>query len=158
MAELRKRLDVYVKADFRDYVGDESERTGRPMNAITDDLLETAIALRRGEIVEQQSLPVISEIVYTALRRHKAELRNELREDMRAEIVDAIKDAINKSTNRTVALVIRTVRDASTIRRLVYTLIAKAYSPDFAKRAYEDAREKAGQELSPRSSREENSV
>jgi hypothetical protein len=155
MAESRKRLDVYVRSDLRDYITEQSEHTNKPMNAITDELLEFAIAYKRGEVIEQQALPVITDIVHTALRRHRAELRADLREDMRAEIVEPIKETIRKSTDRVVALVLRTVRDASTIRRLVFTIIAKAYSPEFAKKAYEDARAKAGQELSHRSTSKE---
>jgi hypothetical protein len=154
MAEQRKRLDMTIRADLRDFVEEESQRTGRPMNFVVDELLEMAVAHRRGEIIEQQSLPVISEIVYTALRKQKAELRAELREDMRAEVVDLLREAIRKATDRVVALVIRTARDAAIIRRLVYVIIAKAYTPEFAKKMYEDAREKAGQELSPRSNKE----
>lgn len=153
--EQRKRLDMTIRADLRDFVEKESQQTGKPMNIIVDELLEIAVAYKRGEIIEQQSLPVISEIVYTALRKHRAELRAELREDLQAEVVDVLREVIRKSTDRVIALVIRTVRDAATIRRLVYTLIAKAYTPEFAKKAYEDAREKAGQELSPRPKREE---
>jgi hypothetical protein len=150
MAEQRKRLDMTIRADLRDYVEEEHIRTGRPMNYIVDDLLEFAIAHRRGEIIEQQSLPVIRDIVESALRRTKAELRAELREDMRLEILEALKEIIRKSTDRVIALVLRAVRDAAIIRRLVYTIIAKAYSPEFAQHAYEDAREKAGKELRPK--------
>lgn len=155
MAESRRRLDMTIRADLHDFVREEAEKTGKPMNIIVDGLLAEAIALRRGEIVEQQSLPVISEIVYTALRRHRAELRAELREDMRIEVTDALRETISKATDRVIRLLIRTVRDAATIRRLVYTIIAKAYTPEFAKRVYEEARERAGQELSPRSTRQQ---
>jgi hypothetical protein len=155
MAEQRKRLDVYVKADLRDFVYEESERTGKPLNATTDELLEVAIAFKRGEIIEQQSLPVISDIVYTALRRHRAELRAELKEDMHMEVVDVLRETIRKATDRVVKLNIRTLRDTIVIRRLVYTIIAKAYGKEFARSIFEDARDKAGQELAPNSRKEE---
>jgi hypothetical protein len=151
MAEQRKRLDMTIRADLRDFVEEESQRTGRQMNFVVDELLEMAIAQRRGEVIEQQSLPVIRAIVDSALWRTKEELRAEIREDMHLKIVDALR----KATDRVVALVIRTVRDTATIRRLLYTFISKSHSPDFAKRAYDDAREKAGQELAPRPKKEE---
>jgi hypothetical protein len=81
MAVLRKRLDVYIKAELRSYIAEEAEKTGRPMNAITDELLTFAIAYKRGEAMERQALPMISEVISTALRRHRAELRAELHED-----------------------------------------------------------------------------
>lgn len=155
MAEQRKRLDMTIRSDLRDFVEEESLRTRKPMNFIVDELLEIAVAQRRGEVIEQQSLPVIRDIVESALRRTKAELRAELREDIRLEIINELREIVRKATDRVVALVIRTVRDAATIRRLVYTIMAKAYTPEFAKKAYEDAREKAGQELSPRPKKEE---
>jgi hypothetical protein len=136
MAEPRKRLDMTIRADLRDFIEGESMRTGRPMNAIVDELLEFSVAHRRGEIIEQQSLPVIRDIVESALRRTKAELRAELREDLRLEVVDVLREVIRKATDRVVALVLRAVRDAAIIRRLVYTIIAKAYTPEFAQQAY----------------------
>jgi hypothetical protein len=148
MAEQRKQLDMTIRADLRDFVEEEHIRTGKPTNSIVDELLEFAIAHRRGEITEQQSL---HDIVESALSRTKAELRAELREDMRQEIVEALQEVIRQSTDRMIALLVRAVRDVAIIRRLVYTIIAKAYTPEFARQIYEDAREKAGKELRPKS-------
>jgi hypothetical protein len=150
MAEQRKRLDMTIRADLRDFVEGEATRTGQPIDYVVDELLEFAITHRRSELIEQQSLPVIRDIVESALRRTKAELRAELREDMRLEILEALKVAIRKSTDGVIALVLRAMRDAAIIRRLVYTIIAKAYTPDFARQIYEDAREKASKELYPK--------
>jgi hypothetical protein len=138
MATLRKRLDVYIKAELRNYIAEESERTGHPMNAITDELLTFAIAYKRGKMIEQQALPMISEV----LRRHKAELRAELREDL----VDTLREATCKSTERIITLVTRTIRDASTTKRLIYAFIARTCSPEFARETYEDVREQVGLE------------
>lgn len=157
MAEARKRLDMTIRADLHDFVRDTSAHTGRPMNFVVDELLEIAIAHKRGEIVEQQSLPVIRDIVETSLRRHRAELRAELREDMRIEVTDTLKEAIRKATDRVIALMIRAVRDAAIIRRLVYVIISKAYTPEFAQKAYENARENAGKELASRTTASEKS-
>lgn len=142
MATLRKRLDVYIKAELRSYVTEESERTGRPMNAITDELLTFAIAYKRGEVIEQQALPMIREVISTALHKHRAELRAELHEDL----VDTLREATHKSTERLVASVTRTIRDVSTTKRLVYALMARTCSPEFARETYEAAREKVGPE------------
>ena len=45
---------------------------------------------------------------------------------------------------------VRAVRDGSINRRLLFTLLAKAYGASFAQDAYNDAKEKAGQELTSR--------
>lgn len=60
---LKKRLDVAISTDLRDFIAEEAERTGKPMNTVTDELLSHAVAYRRGEVIEQQSLPIIREIV-----------------------------------------------------------------------------------------------
>lgn len=154
MAELRKRLDVQVRAEYRDYIYAESDRTGRNLNAIADELLGIALAFKNGEIVEQQSLPVIREIVQTELRRTKAELRIEIREDMNLQIVHPLNEAIGKGINRVASLVSRALRDTGTIRRLVYTVLARAYGPEFAEDTFMDAREKASRELAPKPKQE----
>ncbi|QBD82446.1 hypothetical protein EPA93_43315 [Ktedonosporobacter rubrisoli] len=151
----RKRLDVYVKSELRDFISEESERSGRPMNAIVEEILTQALAKSRGELIEQQSLPVIRELLFSALRKHKVELRQELREDLRMEVVDVVKEGLRRSTDRLAALLVRSVRDSAMIRRLMYTLLAKSVSVEFAQKAYKDAQEKAGQELSS-SKRNEN--
>jgi hypothetical protein len=57
---MKKRLDVQIRAENYDYIKEESNRRETPMNVITDELLTHAIALQRGQTIEQQSLPVIS--------------------------------------------------------------------------------------------------
>jgi hypothetical protein len=151
---LRKRLDVQIDAERFDYIKSESDRTGKAMNVISDELLSIGIALKRGEIIEQQSLPVIREIVDTALRKHLAAQRTAIQEDMSLEFTNEIKAISRNSDNRLAALIVRTLRDANIARRLMYTLLAKAYGADFAMKAYEDASEKAGRDISNRKGNE----
>jgi gamma-glutamylcysteine synthetase len=108
------------------------------------------IAIHHGEIVEQQSLPVISELIETKLRKATAQLRADLREDMQLEIIEQIKTITRNSDNRLAGLIVRAVRDSGIIRRLLYALVAKTHGAAFATEAYESAREKAGQELASR--------
>jgi hypothetical protein len=151
---MRKRLDVLVDADHYEYVKDQSEQTGIPMNVIADELLSIGIAVKRGEVIEQQSLPVIREIVSTELRKQLAQHRSNLREDITLEVVNELKEVAHKGDNRLAAIMMRIARDGAIIRRLVYTLLAKAHGPDFAWNVYEDAKEKAGKELANRPARE----
>jgi hypothetical protein len=130
-----------------EYIREESKRTGIPMNLISNDLLAHAIATRRGEVIEQQSLPVIREIVQTELKKALAQQRMDLREDIGLEMTNEIKAIHRASDNRLAALLVRAIRDAGIGRRLAYTLLARSFGPDFAAKAYTDAREKTGKEL-----------
>jgi len=150
MMILRKRLDVQIAAEYYDYIKEQAERTGRTMNAVADDLLAQAIAHRRGEVIEQQSLPVIREIIQTEFRKQRAELRADRREDMALEFTNEFKAVQRASDNRLASLIVRAVRDSGIGRRLMYTMIAKTHGPDFAARAYEDAAAKAGRDLASR--------
>lgn len=146
----RKRLDVQIDAERFDYIKEEAERSGKAMNVISDELIAIGIAVKRGEVIEQQSLPVIREIIDTSLRKQLAQQRSDLREDMALELTNEIKAITRNSDNRLAALIVRTLRDANIARRLMYTLLAKAYGAEFAMKAYEDASQKAGRDISNR--------
>ena len=146
----KKRLDVWIPAGLRDYVEQEAGREDRPMNALAGELLAHAIAHRRGEVIEQQSLPIIREIIQTELRKATAQLRTDLREDLQLEIVAEIKSLGRRSDDRLAALLVRAIRDAQISRRLVFTLLARTFGTQFATEAYDNAREKTGQDLAAR--------
>lgn len=147
---MRKRLDVQVEAERYDYIKEASERMGIPMNVIADELLALGIATKRGEVIEQQSLPVIREIVQTELRKSLAQQRSDLREDMGLEFTNELKALQRASDNRLAALMVRALRDSNIARRLIYAMLARTHGPDFALRAYEDAKEKAGKDIARR--------
>ncbi len=154
---LRKRqgkgtvqLNVWISAEAKQYLDECFEREGRHLYEQIEDYIRKDMAAHRGEVVEQQSLPVISELVDTTLRKYMMQLRTELREDMQLEVIEQIKTITRNSDNRLAGLIVRTVRDAGIIRRMLYALVAKTHGTDFASEAYESAREKAGQELSSR--------
>jgi len=140
----RKRLDVQIATERYDYIKDESDRTGVPMNMIADELLSMGIAVKRGEVIEQQSLPVIREIVQTELRKANAQLRADLREDMQLEFIGEIKALLRAHSDRLAALIVRTFRHANITQRLAYALLSKSHGTEFARRAFEDARHRTG--------------
>jgi len=150
----KKRLDVWIPSGLRDYVEQEAGRQDKPMNALTGELLANAIAHRRGEVIEQQSLPVIREIIQTELHKSVAQLRTDLREDLQLEIVSEIKALGRRSDNRLAALLVRAIRDAQISRRLIFALLAKTFGTQFAIEAYDNAREKTGQDLAARPGKE----
>jgi hypothetical protein len=153
LEHMRKRLDVMISTELYDYIKEQSEKTGTPMNALTDELLAQAIATKRGEVIEQQSLPVIREIVQSELRKALAQHRTDFLEALMLEI----KNALAATANRLAALLVMTARDSIIARRLLYTLLSRAYGADFAMQAYEDSRVKAGKEMSNRRTNKEES-
>jgi gamma-glutamylcysteine synthetase len=145
------QLNVWISKEAKCHLDECYQREGRHYTEQIEDYIRHDIAVHRGEIVEQQSLPVISELVDTTLRKYTAQLRTDLREDMQLEIVDAVQTIIRNSDNRLAGLIVRAVRDAGIIRRFLYALVAKQFGAAFAKEAHDDAKEKAGQELAARS-------
>lgn len=108
------------------------------------------LSIKKGEIIEQQSLPVIRDIVQSEVRKALAQLRTDLREDMRLEFTNEMKALARASDNRLAALLVRAIRDSNVARRLIYANLARSHGPDFANRAYEDAKQKAGKDLARR--------
>lgn len=147
LLRMKKRLDVQVIEERYDYIKEVSEKTGTPMNVIADELLAIGIAVKRGEVIEQQSLPIIREIVHTELQKQLAQQRQAFREDLNIELTQEIKALHRASDNRLAALIVRGIRDASIAWRLAYAQLYRAYGDTFARTTYEDARSKAGAEL-----------
>ena len=77
-----------------------------------------------------------------------------MQEDFHTEIIQPLKKHINQTdqrlSERIAALSVRSVRDGSIIRHLLYSLVAKVVSVSFAREAYEHAKEKAARELEKR--------
>ncbi|QBD80456.1 hypothetical protein EPA93_32585 [Ktedonosporobacter rubrisoli] len=149
-----KRVDAWIPEELKQYLAERAERENRGMNGLLADLIRQEQAREQGSIIEQQSLPIIREIVSSELRQQLAGVRRQLREEIVSEVTDEVKDTSLKHANRLAGLIVRTARDSAIARRLLYVVLAKAYGPDFALKAYEDAREKAGQELAKRPARE----
>jgi hypothetical protein len=144
---MKKRLDVSIEEDRYNFIKGESERTGIAMNMIADELLAIGIAAKRGETIEQQSIPVIREAIQTELRKALAIQREHIREDMSLEFTNEFKATTRASDNRLAALLVRAIRDASIAKRLIYAVLSKLVSPSFAQETYEVAQERAGKEL-----------
>ncbi len=157
MAE--KQLNVWISEELKNALAQRAEQENRSVKALVEELIQQDYARRQGELVEQQSLPVIREVIATEVRKAMAQLRNDLREDMELEILDAMKEFSRHNNTRLSKLITRTVRDSGINRRLVYAHLAKAFTKEFAAKAYKDAMENTVQELSARSpTKEEDEV
>ena len=145
------QLNVWISVESKNYLDERYKREGRHRNEQIEEFIRHDMAVRNGEIIEQHSLPVISEIVEANLQKHLAHFRTDLRQDMQFEILEPVKTVIRSSDNRLAGLIVRAVRDAGIIRRFLYALVAKQFGAAFAKEAHDDAKEKVGQELAARS-------
>ena len=146
----KKQLNVWISVEAKQYLDECFEREGRHLHEQIEDYIRKDMAAHRGEIMQQQSLPVISEIVDTTLRKYTAQLRADLRDDLRLDILEPMKTVSRNSDDRLASLIVRVVRDAGIIRRLLYALLAKTFGAEFASEAYENAKARSGQELAAR--------
>jgi hypothetical protein len=144
-------LDAWISEELNAYLADRAKRENRGIDQVLADLVRQEQAKEQGALIEQQSLPVLREMVQTELRKTVAQLRRDLRDDL---VLD-MKALHSKSDNRLAALIIRATRDAAIARRLIYTILAKAHGPEFAQRAYETATERVGKELAARPAQSE---
>ncbi len=146
------QLNVWISAEAKQFLDECYEREGRHLYEQIEGYIRQDMAAHRGEVIEQQSLPVIGELVDTTLRKYTAQLRADLREDMRLDILEPMKTVSRNSDDRLASLIVRAVRDAGILRRLLYALVAKTFGPEFASEAYENAKARSGQELAARAS------
>jgi gamma-glutamylcysteine synthetase len=144
------QLNVWISIEAKQYIDERYEQEGCHLNEQIEDYIRQQMAVHRGEIIEQQSLPAISDIIDSKLRKATAQLRADLLEDMHLEILESIRTMIRNSDNRLASLIVRAVRDAGIVRRVLYALVAKTFGAAFAQEAYENAKERAGKELASR--------
>jgi hypothetical protein len=102
-----KRLDAWIPEEYKTYLAERTEKESTPMNQLVANLIRDEMARQQGAIIEQQSLPIIREIVSTELRKLRAELRAEIREDMALEFTNEFKAVQRASDNRLAALIVR---------------------------------------------------
>ena len=57
------QLNVWISTEAKQYLDERFEREGRHLYEQIEDYIRKDMASHRGEVVEQQSLPVISELV-----------------------------------------------------------------------------------------------
>jgi uncharacterized protein YqeY len=145
-----KQLNVWIDGDLKDALAERAKREKKSVTDLTEDILRQDMARQNGEVIEQQSLPVIREIVTLEIRRAMAQLFKDLRGEMHGDLMEEIKRVSSHSDDRLTKLIVRAVRDAGISRRLVIAHLSKAYGPDFARSAYESAQEDAGKDLAGR--------
>jgi len=144
------RLNIWISEEAKDYLEQRKNQENKPgMNVIVEELVRADMARRQGSIIEQQSLPAITETVRAEVRLATADLRRELRQDRELESI-AERDFLRKHFDRVAGLVVHSIRNSGIGRRLIYSMLAKAYGVEFALEVFQDAKEKTKVELLPR--------
>src|SRR5713226_9306200 len=85
------QLNVWISIEAKGYLDERFKQEGSHLNEQIEDYIRQDMAVHHGEIVEQQSLPVIREMVDITLRKYTAQLRADLREDLRLDILEPMK-------------------------------------------------------------------
>src|SRR5260370_24522265 len=125
------QLNVWIEKQYKDQLEQWKQDENKPgMDIIIEELIAAEIARRSGKVVEQQSLPVIREIVRAEVREATAELRRELRLDRELEQT-AQRDYLRKSFDRIAALTIHTIRSSGFAHRYSFALLRKLVSIEF---------------------------
>lgn len=136
----KKRLQAWIPSDLYETIVREGQ--GRTSDYV-EELLRAGRALKQGEIVEAESLPVIRELVQTELRKTEARLRT----DIRADVEQVTKESSQRQANRLAALSVQAVREAGLARRMLFAFIVRAVGEDFARAVLAGAREAVGSDL-----------
>lgn len=147
----KRQLNVWIDEELKNYIAERAKEEDRGMNDVIADLIRADIARRKGEFLQNNTLAVIQQMLATEIHRTHAQLRQDLRED-REEETASLLEYLKKQFNRVAGLTIFATRNAGIARRLAYTSLSKQYGPQFAKEAYQHAKEKAQEELLPKKS------
>ena len=143
----KEQLNVWITKEAKQYLDERYEQEGWYLNEQIEEFIRKDMAVRRGEVVEQQSLPLINELIETKLRKHLAQFRTDLQDDLYRDIVAEITDKIERSTIKIGKITTRAARDGGINRHMHYTSLSKAYGPEFAEKVYQDAKEQTNEEL-----------
>jgi hypothetical protein len=125
MKTRKKRLDVSISAGLRDSIAEEAERTGKPMNMITDELLNQSITDQRGETLEKQSLPILRGLLQHEIGKAMDQLLIDLREALRVEFLDELQKDLQTSERKVVILLTRLFRETGIARHMICSLTTK---------------------------------
>src|SRR6266516_5478898 len=119
------QLNVWIAKDLKDYLADRAKRDNKQgMNVVVADLIRQERAREQGEVVEQQSLPVLQEMMRHEIRQALADHRREVRDDRALEL-DEQRDYLRKGFDRMAALIVHAIRNAGIGRRLAYAVLAR---------------------------------
>lgn len=140
---MKKQLGLRVEDHLKDGLDAQSERTGRSTTAILEEYIAAGLARDSGELVEQHSLPAIR----AAVREEVARAMQELYDRLYGQLSADLQKSARRSDDRLAALIVKAARYAGIGQRMLYAYLSKTVNPQYAERAYEDAKEKTGKDI-----------
>src|SRR5579859_1773571 len=151
---MEKQLNVWINADLKESMSQRALQKGVSLKEFVEDIFGQSMAQYQAEMLEKQALPIIEDMIERSLQKSTARQNQQMQEAFHTEIILPMKQLIRETdrhlSDRIASLSVRTVRDGSIIRHLLYALLAKLFSVSFARDAYEHAKEKAARELEKR--------
>jgi antitoxin component of RelBE/YafQ-DinJ toxin-antitoxin module len=129
-----KQLNVWIRSDLREAIKEVAEREGRTMTALVEEFLAQGIARQRGEVIEQQSLPVVREAIHSEIGQANAQLYHALRDLLHTKLLEDLKAVEKKGDDRLAALLVRAIREGGIARRMIYPLLVRLVSESFSRR------------------------
>jgi hypothetical protein len=128
----KTRFEIAILPELLEFIRQESAESGKPMYIIANELIAQAVALRQGETLIQQQMPMFSELLEDVLRMSDRRVITQMTRYMRENCK----------------------READVAHHMIYLLAEKLVSPEFAAKSFEEAKEKAEKEIASRQNKE----
>lgn len=136
---MKKQLGLRIEGHLKDGLDERAQRTNTPVTKVLENYIEAGLARDNGELIEQNSLPAIR----AAVREEVGKAMQELYQQLSADL----QKSARRSDDRLAALIVKASRSAGIAQRMTLSIAGKVLGEDSARRAYEDAREKAGKDI-----------
>ena len=136
---MKHRLEIRIDADIRAGLDIEVRRSGKSLTAVVEEYISQGLARSQGKMIEVESLPEIR----AAVRDETSRVIGQLYQQLSTDLAKSAK----KSDDRLAKLSANSVRNGGIAWRMIYSLIHKLVSPEYAQTVYNDAKEKAGKAL-----------
>jgi hypothetical protein len=136
---MKERLFLRIPAELRQKIDARVGRGDTTITQLMERYIRDGLARDAGELIEESSLPAVSQAVRLEVNKSIGDLYDRLSADLQR--------SARRSDDRLAALIIKAARGAGIAQRLLYSLMAKTVNVDFAKQMYEVANEQAGKEL-----------
>lgn len=136
---MKKRLDIRIAEELRDGIDVIIARDQHTLTSVVERYVRDGLARDNGELIEQNSLPEVRKAVREEVGKSIQELYQQLSTDL--------AKSAKRSDDRLAALAVKAARFAGVAQRMIYSLLAKNVSPEFAARSYEAAKELTGKDI-----------
>ena len=98
---MKKQIGLRIEAHLKDGLDDQARRSGKPATSILEEYITKGLARDSGELVEQNSLPVVREAVREAVREEVGKQMHMLSQHLSADLQKSAK----RSDDRLTALI-----------------------------------------------------